>query len=81
MFRSERTCLLVDPLLCEEFGHTHALDYRVFPPRVLQPENFPRIDAVLLTHEHDDGYAGGIERRVEPHRAEFWPLHILERGP
>lgn len=56
LFQSARTCLLVDPLLCEDFGQAHALEYRVYPPRVLKPESFPKVDAVLLTHEHDDHF-------------------------
>jgi Beta-lactamase superfamily domain len=56
MFQSKRSCILVDPLLCEEFGHAHALDYRVHPPRVWTPAAFPAVDAVVLTHEHDDHF-------------------------
>ncbi len=68
MFRSARSCILVDPLLCEEFGHAHALSYRVFPPRILKPAAFPRLSAVILTHEHDDHFdipsLAQIDRRV-----------------
>src|SRR5215211_191057 len=56
MIRSGRTCVLVDPLLCEEFGDVHALQYRVYPPRVMRAEAFPPIDAVILSHEHDDHF-------------------------
>jgi hypothetical protein len=56
LFQSKAASFLVDPLLCEEFGHAHALEYRVYPPRVFTFENFPRIDAVVLTHEHDDHF-------------------------
>ena len=56
MFQSDRAAVLVDPLLCEEFGAAHALEYRVWPPRVLAPEAFPRLDAVVLSHEHDDHF-------------------------
>ena len=56
LFESKKGCFLVDPLLCEEFGHAHALDYRVWPPRQLSPEKFPKLDAVVLTHEHDDHF-------------------------
>src|SRR5438128_2720066 len=68
MFRSGRACLLVDPLLCEEFGHAHALAYRVCPPRILQLDGFPRVDAVVLTHEHDDHFdipsLARLDRRI-----------------
>ncbi len=56
LFQTERACLLVDPLLEEEFGQVHVLTRRVYPPRVLQPAAFPPIDAVILTHEHDDHF-------------------------
>ncbi len=56
LFQTKRACILVDPLLCEDFGHTQALQYRVFPPRVLAPEKIPALDAVVLTHEHDDHF-------------------------
>jgi hypothetical protein len=56
LFQSAVSCLLVDPLLCEEFGHAHALSYKVYPPRLLKAEAFPPIDAVILTHEHDDHF-------------------------
>ncbi len=68
MFQSEGACLLADPLLCEEFGQAHALQYRVFPPRTFHWDHFPRVDAVLLTHEHDDHFdipsLSRIDRRV-----------------
>jgi hypothetical protein len=56
VFRSKTACILVDPLLCEEFGHSQALDYRMYPPRQLQLERFPKVDAVFLSHEHDDHF-------------------------
>ena len=43
--RSGRSAVLVDPLLVEDFGDIHALDYRVYPPREFGPEAFPAIDA------------------------------------
>ena len=56
MFRSEKTSLLVDPLLCEDFGAAHVLGYRVWPPRVWTPAEMPKLDAVVLSHEHDDHF-------------------------
>lgn len=48
--------MLVDPLLREEFGDAAALEYRVYPPRRLELAAFPSLNAVLLTHEHDDHF-------------------------
>jgi hypothetical protein len=54
--RTGSSCLLIDPLLCEDFGHAHALGYRVHPPRVFTPDQLPPLDGVVLTHEHDDHF-------------------------
>jgi hypothetical protein len=56
MFRGLKAAVLVDPLLVEDFGHAQALDYRVFPPRVWTPDAMPKLDAVILSHEHDDHF-------------------------
>ncbi len=56
LFQGERGCLLVDPLLREDFGDIHALGYRVYPPRELDLGALPRLDAIALTHEHDDHF-------------------------
>ncbi len=56
LFRSHDSCVLVDPLLREEFGQAHALEYRVYPPRAWRFEAFPAVSAVVLTHEHDDHF-------------------------
>lgn len=55
-FQTDRAFVLVDPLLHEEFGHAHHLEYRVYPPRTLDHAKMPPIDAVVLTHEHDDHF-------------------------
>src|SRR5689334_19403677 len=56
LFQSKASSFLVDPILCEEFGQAQALQYRLYPPRIFNFEAFPKIDAVVLTHEHDDHF-------------------------
>ena len=56
LFQSKASSFLVDPILCEEFGQTQALQYRLYPPRIFNFESFPKIDGVVLTHEHDDHF-------------------------
>lgn len=49
------TRILVDPLLGAGFGHGGLLG-QVYPPRRFDFDAFPAIDAVILTHEHDDHF-------------------------
>ncbi len=76
LFRTERACVAVDPLLCEQFGAQHALDYQVYPPRRLDLARFPALDAVVLTHEHDDHFdlpsLARLSRRI--------PIHLSARS-
>jgi hypothetical protein len=68
LLRSPETTWLVDPLLREDFGDVHALGYRVHPPRSLDAGALPEIDAVFLTHEHDDHFdipsLARLDRRI-----------------
>src|SRR5947208_1272588 len=68
MVRAGNSCVLVDPLLCENFGDIHALEYRVYPPRLMKPELFPPVDALILSHEHDDHFdiasLARLDRRI-----------------
>jgi hypothetical protein len=68
MIRSGGSCVLIDPLLWEKFGAVHALEYGVHPPRVFGPEPFPAVDAVILSHEHDDHFdipsLARLDRRI-----------------
>lgn len=70
LFRTETTCVLVDPLLTERFGHGGALG-RVYPPRDIDVTAFPPIDAVIVTHEHDDHFdvpsLHRLDRRIPVH--------------
>jgi hypothetical protein len=76
LFRTERACIAVDPLLCEQFGAQHALDYQVYPPRRLDLARFPALDAVVLTHEHDDHFdlpsLAKLSRKI--------PIHLSARS-
>lgn len=55
-FHTESAAILVDPLLREEFGDAQRLPYRVYPPRVWDRSQVPPLDAIVLTHEHDDHF-------------------------
>jgi hypothetical protein len=53
---SGKTHLLVDPLLHDHFGATQAVGLRVYPPRQVDLSGFPNLDAIVLTHEHEDHF-------------------------
>src|SRR5262249_48600652 len=55
LFSTATTRLLVDPLLTAHIGHGGVVG-RVYPPRIFDLDAFPAIDAVLLTHEHEDHF-------------------------
>ncbi len=48
--------LLVDPLLRDTFAATEAVGLAVHPPRRFDFDAAPPLDAVLLTHEHEDHF-------------------------
>ncbi len=54
-FASRGARILVDPLLVEEFGHRGGVGL-VYPPRAIDPGAMAPIDAVILTHEHEDHF-------------------------
>ncbi|NVB36335.1 MBL fold metallo-hydrolase [Pseudenhygromyxa sp. WMMC2535] len=49
------TSLLLDPLLGARFGHGGLLGL-LYPPRQIQVGALSRIDAVIISHEHDDHF-------------------------
>lgn len=55
LFRAQGYSLLVDPLLGESFGHGGLLG-QIYPPRELDVSAFPPIDAIVISHEHDDHF-------------------------
>ena len=63
LFRGPGTAVLADPLLRAGFGHTGD-HWDVWPPRQLQLDRFPAIDAVFLSHEHEDHFDIGSLQRL-----------------
>ena len=55
LVRGGDTHLLIDPLLGAGFGHG-GLVGELYPPRRLDLAAFPALDAVVLSHEHDDHF-------------------------
>jgi hypothetical protein len=54
-FATAQATILVDPLLVESFGHRGGVGV-VYPPRRLDIAALGPVDAVLLTHEHEDHF-------------------------
>jgi hypothetical protein len=49
--------VLIDPLLEDTFGRgSQATRMSLWPPRRFSFENFPALDAVLISHEHEDHF-------------------------
>jgi L-ascorbate metabolism protein UlaG (beta-lactamase superfamily) len=76
-FSAGGATVLLDPLLCEGFGQDprgHGFD--VFPPRRLDFAACPPVDAVILSHEHEDHFnipsLERLDRRI--------PIHVSARS-
>ncbi len=74
-FATASARILFDPLLVEPFGHNGGVGV-VYPPRQLDVAAMPPIDAVFLSHEHEDHFnipsVNRISREV--------PVYVPERS-
>jgi hypothetical protein len=68
LIESAGSALLVDPVLEDGIGNMPWHTMSIWPPRRISLEAWPRLDAVVLTHEHPDHFSLGtllrIDRRV-----------------
>ncbi|HEU4404177.1 MAG TPA: MBL fold metallo-hydrolase [Polyangiaceae bacterium] len=68
LLASPQTRLLVDPLLVDEVGNgprNRRLDFHFWPPRAFDFTALPPVDAVFLTHEHEDHFSVASLARVD----------------
>ena len=50
------TNILIDPVLDESFGSADDNSIEIFPPRTIDIKKIPKIDAIILSHEHSDHF-------------------------
>ncbi len=56
LFSGDKARVLFDGLLVEPFGHWGQVG-KVYPPRQLEVARFPALDAVFVSHEHEDHFS------------------------
>jgi hypothetical protein len=67
--------ILVDPLLVEPFGHNGGVGV-VYPPRILDIAAMGPVDAVFLSHEHEDHFNIPSVNRI----SRDIPFYVPERS-
>jgi hypothetical protein len=79
LVRSARSSVLVDPLLADDVGRgppAARAGWFLWPPRSFDWDRFPAVDAVVVTHEHEDHFnlasLAMVDRRV--------PIHLSTRS-
>jgi hypothetical protein len=82
LIESNRTRLVVDPLFGPGLGNMPEDGFEVFPPRKLDLDAFPPIDAVVVTHEHSDHLSIPSLMRVDRTIPVFLPARssLAARG-
>jgi hypothetical protein len=70
------TSVLVDPIVEADFGCTPRARFEVLPRRAFNWSALPPIDAVFLTHEHEDHFDVRSLNRL----ARTVPLHLSDRS-
>ncbi|MBN3731721.1 MBL fold metallo-hydrolase [Burkholderia sp. Tr-20390] len=50
------TKILIDPLICEDFGLVDGLRIDVYPPRTVNADALDDVDLIFLSHEHSDHF-------------------------
>ncbi|WP_044875311.1 MBL fold metallo-hydrolase [Pseudomonas sp. LFM046] len=52
----KNTKILIDPLLCEDFGLVDELRIEIYPPRRVDPSALADVELIFLSHEHSDHF-------------------------
>lgn len=56
LISSGNTNILIDPVLYNSFGSDDDNSIEIYPPREINLEKMPKIDAIVLSHEHSDHF-------------------------
>lgn len=72
------TKILIDPLLCEDFGLVDEHRIEIYPPRHVDPSALADVDMIFLSHEHSDHF--DIKSlNLLPRKAQFFVgVNIIE---
>ncbi|MFA7893815.1 MBL fold metallo-hydrolase [Pseudomonas putida] len=52
----ESTRILIDPLLCKDFGLVNEHRIEIYPPRTVDAAALSTVDLIFLSHEHSDHF-------------------------
>jgi hypothetical protein len=52
----DNTNILIDPVLYDSFGSDDDNSIEIYPPRFIDFSHIPKIDAIILSHEHSDHF-------------------------
>ncbi len=56
LITSGNTNILIDPVLYDSFGSGDDNSIEIYPPRLINFKAMPKIDAIILSHEHSDHF-------------------------
>ena len=56
LISKDNTHILIDPVLYDGFGSNDDNAIEIFPPRIINMDLMPQINAIILSHEHSDHF-------------------------
>lgn len=80
LIENNQTNILFDPILCETLGHTEELPFNIYPLREIDTTQFPKIDAIFLSHEHIDHFhlpsLNFLDKTIPVYIGELMPICV-----
>lgn len=56
LIETDKCKVIIDPLICEQFGLTDELRLDIYPPRKVDSDYLQDLDLIFLSHEHADHF-------------------------